>query len=100
LFLFLQKREISRYSARIQTLYELNLKQLLMQSIYYMVIATFLVNCVVQAGILGYGSHLVFQGQMDASALIAVSLLFVDMSLTTLFFTRHIFVCVAPSIVE
>ncbi len=35
------------------------MKQLFMQSVYYMVVATFLVNCCVQVGILLYGTHLV-----------------------------------------
>ena len=66
--------EVARFSERIEILFRLNVRQLFLQSIYYMVIATFLVNCVVQAGLLAYGSRLVFAGQMETSALIAFML--------------------------
>jgi ABC-type multidrug transport system fused ATPase/permease subunit len=69
-----EQYETDRFQDKVNTLYRLNLKQLFLQSVYYMVIATFLVNCVVQAGLLAYGSHLVFIGQMETSALIAFML--------------------------
>ncbi len=52
-----------RYGDRVGVLYHLNMKQLFMQSVYYMVVATFLVNCCVQVGILLYGTHLVRAGR-------------------------------------
>ena len=69
-----QRFESDRYETQIESWYQLNVKQVAMQAVYYMVISTFLVNTVVQASILFYGVHLVIHEGMQPSVLLAFML--------------------------
>ena len=69
-----QAHESERYAKEIKAWYHLNVKQVFMQALYYMAIATFLVNTCVQAAILLYGSYLVKSGHITPSVLIAFML--------------------------
>eukprot|EP01060_Flectonema_neradi_P024485 TRINITY_DN3337_c3_g1_i1.p1 TRINITY_DN3337_c3_g1~~TRINITY_DN3337_c3_g1_i1.p1 ORF type:complete len:789 (+),score=129.28 TRINITY_DN3337_c3_g1_i1:25-2391(+) len=69
-----QRFETDRYEHQINNWYNLNVKQVAMQAVYYMVISTFLVNTVVQASILFYGIHLVIHKGMQPSVLLAFML--------------------------
>jgi ATP-binding cassette subfamily B (MDR/TAP) protein 9 len=69
-----EEAEVQKYREKVNVLYDLNMFQLFLQSMYYMVVSTFLVNCCVQVVILAYGSHLVLSSTMQASTLIAFML--------------------------
>jgi ATP-binding cassette subfamily B (MDR/TAP) protein 9 len=57
-------KEVARYSERVAFHYSLNLKQVFMQSVYYMTVSTFLINTVVQASLLAYGAWLVMSSNV------------------------------------
>jgi ATP-binding cassette subfamily B (MDR/TAP) protein 9 len=52
--------ELDRYVDKISVHYTLNVRQVFMQALYYMVVSTFLINTCVQAAILSYGAYLSF----------------------------------------
>jgi ABC-type multidrug transport system fused ATPase/permease subunit len=66
--------EESHYRQKIQRQYELNVKQLFMQSVYFMAISTFLINTFVQAALLFYGAYLIEHGQLTPEVLLAFML--------------------------
>eukprot|EP01065_Artemidia_motanka_P022054 TRINITY_DN26272_c0_g1_i1.p1 TRINITY_DN26272_c0_g1~~TRINITY_DN26272_c0_g1_i1.p1 ORF type:complete len:815 (+),score=259.33 TRINITY_DN26272_c0_g1_i1:44-2488(+) len=69
-----QSQECRRYDAFVEKWFKLNVKQTFWQSVYYMVIATFLINTCVTAGILLYGADLVMNHGMKTSVLVAFML--------------------------
>eukprot|EP00928_Gymnodinium_smaydae_P030963 TRINITY_DN22880_c0_g1_i1.p1 TRINITY_DN22880_c0_g1~~TRINITY_DN22880_c0_g1_i1.p1 ORF type:complete len:790 (+),score=89.70 TRINITY_DN22880_c0_g1_i1:89-2458(+) len=63
--------EVSRYTTSVQRYYELGILQGVMESLNYMVVSTFLMNCVVQAALVGYGAFLIWRGAMEVDGLVA-----------------------------
>lgn len=66
--------EEQKYANTVQRYYELGILQGIVRSSYYMVVATFLMNCVVQASLVGYGAALCFRGAMASESLVAFML--------------------------
>lgn len=68
--------EHARYKCRIDTYYALNVRQIFVTAIYFGVCNTFLINMVVQAALLGYGSFLAKSPStmLDPKILLAVML--------------------------
>eukprot|EP00667_Euglena_gracilis_P004099 EG_transcript_4115 len=64
----------AHYNRCIQKNYHLNVRQIVAQSAYYMVVSTFLMNMVVQAALLIAGSHLVSRNSMKVEVLVAFML--------------------------
>ena len=62
------------YRDRVLKHYDLNVKQTFWQGIYYMVVSTFLINTVVQAALLWYGSYLIYQDRLTSDVLLAFML--------------------------
>lgn len=54
-----EDQEVKGYLKKVLLHYRLNVKQVFMQAMYYMVVSTFLINTVVQASILSYGGYLI-----------------------------------------
>jgi ABC-type multidrug transport system fused ATPase/permease subunit len=69
-----EEDEQRRYDEKIGDQYELNVKQLFMQSIYYMAISTFLINTVVQSALLWIGAYMIERHQLTAEVLLAFML--------------------------
>ena len=69
-----ERNEASVYAARVQRNYALNMKQVFIQAVYYMAIATFLVNAMVQVALLLYGAHLVRTEGLDYKVVLAFML--------------------------
>ena len=69
-----QDAEIMRYKNAVSTYFGLNVQQIIMQAGYYMVVATFLINTVLQASLLLYGIYLSLYHGMDPTILIAFML--------------------------
>ena len=69
-----QEHEAQRYDKEVDTWYKLNVKQVFMQALYYMTIATFLINTCVQAVILIYGVYLVKHHDVSTTVLLAFML--------------------------
>lgn len=63
--------EFARYAQSVQRYYELSVLQGAVQGSYYMCVSTFLMNCIVQAGLVGYGAFLTWHGTMSVDSLIA-----------------------------
>jgi ABC-type multidrug transport system fused ATPase/permease subunit len=66
--------EHRKYSDRIDEHYRLNILQLMMTGIYYMVVSTFLINTVVQSALLLIGTVLISQGRLTSEILLAFML--------------------------
>ena len=66
--------EIRKYSDRIDEHYRLNIRQLMMTGIYYMVVSTFLINTVVQSALLLIGTELIREGRLTSEILLAFML--------------------------
>jgi ABC-type multidrug transport system fused ATPase/permease subunit len=66
--------EQRRYDEKIGDQYQLNVKQLFMQSVYYMAISTFLINTVVQSALLWIGAYMIERQQLTAEVLLAFML--------------------------
>lgn len=69
-----EEYELSRYKKFVDKHYQLNVRQTAITGIYYMVCSTLLVNCVIQASLLVYGSSLVFGGKINPQTLLAFML--------------------------
>eukprot|EP00494_Astrolonche_serrata_P033902 UN34171 len=69
-----EEYEIKKFKRKLKVYYDLSVRQTLMQSVYYMVVSTFLINTCVQSSILLYGWHLSKTGQINPSLLIAFML--------------------------
>ncbi|KAI2508031.1 hypothetical protein MHU86_6438 [Fragilaria crotonensis] len=66
--------EVRKYSERIDEHYRLNILQLMMTGIYYMVVSTFLINTVVQSALLLIGVELIREGRLTSEILLAFML--------------------------
>lgn len=66
-----ERFELIRYTRSVQHYYELGILQGVMESLNYMIVSTFLMNCVVQAALVGYGALLVWRGSMSVDKLVA-----------------------------
>ena len=69
-----EEYEGSKYSKNINALYALNIRQLIAQGVYFMVVSTFLINTCVQAALLLVGSMFVEEGTITAEVLLAFML--------------------------
>jgi ABC-type multidrug transport system fused ATPase/permease subunit len=69
-----EEDEQRRYDEKIDDQYQLNVKQLFMQSVYYMTISTFLINTVVQSALLWIGAYMIERHQLTAEVLLAFML--------------------------
>lgn len=66
--------ESTKYAKRINVLYALNIRQLIAQGVYFMVVSTFLINTCVQAALLLLGSIGVEEGKITPEVLLAFML--------------------------
>ena len=57
--------EYARYRAEVVTNFDLNVKQAVIDGVYYMFVSTFLMNTAVRVLIIAYGTHLYFEGALD-----------------------------------
>lgn len=69
-----ERLESRRYETKIQRQYQLNVRQLFMTGVYYMVICTFLMNTIVQGSLLWVGMVLIRQHRLTAEVLLAFML--------------------------
>jgi len=69
-----EELEESNYREKIQRHYDLNIKQLFISGVYYMLVSTFLINTFVQAVLLFYGSYLIQHGRLTTEVLLAFML--------------------------
>ncbi|KAL7531526.1 hypothetical protein ACHAXR_004096 [Thalassiosira sp. AJA248-18] len=69
-----EDHECEKYETQIEKLYDLNIKQLIAQGIYFMAVSTFLINTCVQASLLLLGSIFVEQGKLTPEVLLAFML--------------------------
>jgi len=69
-----ERFELARYAKSVQRYYELGILQCVITSTYYMVVSTFLMNCLVQAALLAYGSFLVWAGVMPVDSVVSFML--------------------------
>ena len=57
--------EYKRYDKEVQENFRLNVKQAIIDGVYYMFVSTFLMNTVVRVVVFGYGTYLFFNGEID-----------------------------------
>lgn len=69
-----EDHEGAKYARKINVLYALNIRQLIAQGVYFMVVSTFLINTCVQAALLLVGSILIEEGKLTAEVLLAFML--------------------------
>jgi ABC-type multidrug transport system fused ATPase/permease subunit len=69
-----EEYEGAKYSRNINALYALNVRQLIAQGVYFMVVSTFLINTCVQAALLLVGSMFVEEGTLTPEVLLAFML--------------------------
>jgi ABC-type multidrug transport system fused ATPase/permease subunit len=69
-----ESSEHEKYSKKIEAHYRLNILQLIMTGIYYMVVSTFLINTLVQAALLLIGATLIEEGNLTTDILLAFML--------------------------
>jgi len=69
-----EEYESNKYSDKIETYYELSVRQLYAQGFYYMLISTFLINTCVQSLLLYVGMRLMEEGELGAEVLLAFML--------------------------
>ena len=69
-----ESQECERYESRIERQYQLNIQQVFMMALYYMVVSTFLINTVVQGTFLWIGSLLVARDELTPGILLAFML--------------------------
>lgn len=69
-----EDRECKKYAKSINALYSLNIRQLIAQGVYFMVVSTFLINTCVQAALLLVGSMFVEDGTITPEVLLAFML--------------------------
>jgi ABC-type multidrug transport system fused ATPase/permease subunit len=69
-----ESQECERYESRIERQYQLNIQQVFMMALYYMVVSTFLINTVVQGTFLWIGSLLVARDELTSGILLAFML--------------------------
>eukprot|EP00804_Cyclotella_cryptica_P002015 CCRYP_007442-RB/>CCRYP_007442-RB protein AED:0.10 eAED:0.10 QI:445/1/0.91/1/0.90/0.83/12/85/927 len=69
-----EEHEGAKYAKKINVLYALNIRQLIAQGVYFMVVSTFLINTCVQAALLLVGSILIEEGKLTAEVLLAFML--------------------------
>jgi len=69
-----EEAEYDKYNHKMKTYYNLQVKQTLMQSFYYMIVSTFLINTCVQSALLLYGVRLTRDDEIDPSLMIAFML--------------------------
>ena len=67
-------QECERYEDRIERQYQLNIQQLFMTALYYMVVSTFLINTMVQGTLLWVGSILIERDELAPGVLLAFML--------------------------
>jgi ABC-type multidrug transport system fused ATPase/permease subunit len=69
-----ESQECERYENRIERQYQLNIQQLFMTALYYMVVSTFLINTMVQGALLWVGSILIERDALTPGILLAFML--------------------------
>ena len=69
-----ETQEYEKYREKIDHQYRLNVRQLYISGVYYMVISTFLINTVVQAALLFIGTALIEKGKLTGEVLLAFML--------------------------
>ena len=69
-----ESQECERYENRIEQQYQLNIQQLFMTALYYMVVSTFLINTMVQGALLWVGSILIERDELTPGILLAFML--------------------------
>lgn len=69
-----EQQEHKKYKECIDRQYHLNVRQLYISGVYYMVISTFLINTVVQASLLFIGTALIQHGRLTGEILLAFML--------------------------
>lgn len=69
-----EEYEGAKYAHNINALYALNIRQLIAQGVYFMVVSTFLINTCVQAALLLVGSMFVEEGTLTPEILLAFML--------------------------
>lgn len=69
-----ERHESTRYKSKIDRQYQLNIRQLYMTGVYYMVVSTFLINTIVQASLLWIGTTLIEDDKLTAGVLLAFML--------------------------
>lgn len=69
-----EEHECEKYTKKVNTMYALNIRQMIATGIYFMVVSTFLINTCVQAALLLLGSHFVQQGKLTPEVLLAFML--------------------------
>ena len=69
-----ESQECERYENRIEQQYQLNIQQLFMTALYYMIVSTFLINTMVQGALLWVGSILIERDELTPGILLAFML--------------------------
>ena len=69
-----EQQEYTKYKERIDHQFDLNVRQLYISGVYYMVISTFLINTVVQSTLLLVGTALIQRGSLTGEILLAFML--------------------------
>jgi ABC-type multidrug transport system fused ATPase/permease subunit len=69
-----ERHESTRYKSKIDRQYQLNIRQLYMTGVYYMVVSTFLINTIVQASLLWIGTTLIEHDKLTTGVLLAFML--------------------------
>lgn len=69
-----EQEQERKYTTRIDDQYELSVRQLYIQGVYYMAVSTFLINTVVQGTLLLIGTSLIQHGKLTGEILLAFML--------------------------
>ena len=69
-----EQQEYKKYKEKIDHQFDLNIRQLYISGVYYMVISTFLINTVVQSTLLLVGTALIERGNLTGEILLAFML--------------------------
>ena len=83
-----EQTEHDKYVEKIDEQYRLNITQTFMTGVYYMFISTFLINTVVQATLLLFGSFLIQHGRLTSDVLLAFMLYQGQLQVRNSFLTR------------
>jgi ABC-type multidrug transport system fused ATPase/permease subunit len=69
-----ESQRYQSYREKVLKHYQLNVRQVFWQGIYYMAVSTFLINTIVQGSILWFGSYLIYHHRLAADVLLAFML--------------------------
>lgn len=69
-----EQEQYRKYKEKIDRQYELSIRQLYIQGVYYFAVSTFLINTVVQGTLLMIGIALIQHGKMTGEILLAFML--------------------------